>query len=100
MRQHVQTLVRWFLGIVLVSIPLSYLLWQWRYSEHKELAGLSYEAFNERVSGSNPPDFWTYALYVTILLLIVVALVGLLAGVLKAIFPSPKPARNEAKAKK
>jgi hypothetical protein len=88
------------LGILLVSVPLSYVLWQWRYSEHKELAGLSYEAFNERISGSNPPDFWTYALYVTLLVLIVVALVGLVAGVLRVIFPNPTPARQEAKGKK
>jgi hypothetical protein len=85
-----QTIVRWFLAIVLVSLPLSYLLWQWRYADHKELSNLSFDAFNERVSNADAPVFWAYAIYLLALTTVVVCAVALIAAGLGRVFPSPK----------
>jgi ABC-type phosphate transport system permease subunit len=89
MSRIVQTIVRWLIAIVLVSIPLSYLLWQWRYAEHKELSGLSFESFNEWVSSADAPQFWPYAIWILIVTTGVVCAISLIVLGLKAVFPTP-----------
>ena len=97
MRKPIQTLVRWLIAIIIVALPLSYLLWQWRFAEHKELAALSYEAFDARLSGSDGPVYWPYGLYVLALVIIVVSLVGLIAAALRLVFPGERRAGEAPK---
>lgn len=91
MTKAVQVIVRWLIAIVLVSIPVSYIFWQWRYSEHKELQGLSPEAFTTEIAEGAPPAYWPYAVYLMIVTAVVVTAVALIAGGLRVVFPPPKP---------
>ncbi|MEQ9455525.1 MAG: hypothetical protein RLN76_13150 [Phycisphaeraceae bacterium] len=91
MQKLIQFTARWLIAVTLVAVPLSYILWQWRHAEHKELASFSYEAFSQRMTDTTEPVYWPYGIWVIGLVAIVVLTVNLVARGLKTVFPNPKP---------
>ena len=74
---------RWVLAILIVTIPASYLLWSWRFSDNPVLSAFSYEAFNERLSEAREPAFWTYCPWVILILLVLNVAILLVAKLLE-----------------
>ncbi|MHC5025739.1 MAG: hypothetical protein ACYTGR_03135 [Planctomycetota bacterium] len=87
MAKPLRFLVRWFVSIVLVSLPTSYLFWQWRFNEQKVLKGYSYDSFNEMISKQEDPALWTYAIYTVAVITALVTLVGIVASIAGRLFP-------------
>lgn len=87
MMSPVRKLLRWAIAALLVTIPATYLLWQWRFEEHKVLGRLSYEAFHERVASNSAESYWTYFLYALGVIGSVNALTALVAWGIGRVFP-------------
>ena len=82
MLSFIRRTLRWSISTVLVTLPASYIFWQWRYEEHQVLGELSYEAFHKRIVEAPAGAFWTYFLYaLTAILCINVAIIVLAAGI-------------------
>ena len=87
MLSFIRRTLRWAISTVLVTLPASYIFWQWRYEEHQVLGGLSYEAFNERFVEGPAGAFWTYFLYALAAILCINAATAVLAAGIGRVFP-------------
>ena len=87
MLSFIRRTLRWSISTVLVTLPVSYIFWQWRYEDHKILGELSYEAFNERFVDAPPGAFWTYFLYVLAAILCINLAIAVLAAGIERVFP-------------
>ncbi|MDA3962302.1 MAG: hypothetical protein PF961_16055 [Planctomycetota bacterium] len=87
MKNLIQTLTRWALAALVVALPMSYLFWNWRFTEHAQLRGLSYEAFQARLTDSEAPSYPPYALYFILVVILTVLAVNVIATGLGKIFP-------------
>jgi len=87
MMPSIRKALRWAISALLVTLPVTYLFWQWRHEEHQVLEGLSYEAFNARIAKDSPAAFWTYFVYVLAAITIVNVATAALAWVLGRVFP-------------
>lgn len=79
------------LATVLVIVPGSYVLWQWRHVDEPFLEDLSYEGVDETLSSANDPAFWTYALWVLGVFAVFTLAVKLVDWLLEKVFPARAP---------
>lgn len=85
-------LLRSVLATLLVVVPASYLLYEWSHASDPIASGLSYKAVNEQLASKDEPAFWTYAIWVLAVYLVLTTLVKLVDWLLLKVFPNqPKP---------
>jgi len=72
---------------VLASVPSAYAFWQWSHAADPFLPGLSYTAFDQRLSDAPGPALWTYMLWVFLVFIAMSLLTNFLALVLQRAFP-------------
>jgi hypothetical protein len=87
MLSPIRRALRWTISSLLVTLPVAYLFWNWRYEEHPVLEAISYEALNERFTEGDPAPFWTYVLYFLLAILVINTATAVVAGILGRIFP-------------
>lgn len=81
-------LLRFSLATLLVVIPAAYLLFEWRYVREPVLEGLSYESVDKQLSSSDDPAFWTYAIWVVALFVVLTLGVRFVDWLLLKVFPN------------
>ena len=67
----VRLVVRWILSMVLVSLPISYLLWNWNTDGDALFRHLSYDGFRAEYLGDAAASYRTFALWVLLVFMVV-----------------------------
>ena len=70
MKRGVRRSLRWLLSVILVTFPCAYIFGQWQIGGPQVFKSLSYDSFHQRIAEGQPPTFWTYSLYVFVLILV------------------------------
>lgn len=87
---NLRRILRLALAMLLVAVPSAYLLWQWAYLREPVLPGLSYASFNEKLTDAWEPPFWTYAIWVFLVFVVMSALTRVLDRLLGRVFPAER----------
>lgn len=81
-------LLRYALAVLLVVIPASYVLFEGRYAHDPIAEGLSYQSVNEQLSSTKDPAFWTFAIWVVAVFIVLTLGVKLVDWLLLKVFPN------------
>lgn len=80
--------LRYGLSLLIVTVPCSYLLWQWQHLDEPVLEGLSYKSIDAQLSSNNNPVFWTYAIWILVVFGAMSYAVKLVDWLLARLFPN------------